>query len=78
MLTQKVLRIWCAMCAAENREQEAAEGEARAALELGPGSVGRPIGCQNKWYFFFDPKEEGKRSGCLEVATHVVFCFKMN
>lgn len=40
MLTQKVLRIWCAMCAAEKREQEAAEGEARAALELGPGSVG--------------------------------------
>lgn len=77
MLTQKVLRIWCAMCAAENREQEAAEGEARAALELGPGSVG-PLAARINGIFSLILRKKGKRSGCLEVTTHVVFCFKMN
>jgi len=77
MLTQKVLRIWCAMCAAEKREQEAAKVEARAALELGPGSVG-PLAASLNGIFSLILRKKGKRSGCLEVATHVVFCFKMN
>jgi len=77
MLTQKVLRIWCAMCAAEKREQEAAKLEARAALELGPGSVG-PLAASLNGIFSLILRKKGKRSGCLEVTTHVVFCFKMN
>jgi len=72
MLTQKVLRICCAMCAAEKREQEAAKVEARAALELGPGSVG-PLAASLNDIFSLILRKKGNDQGVSKLQH--MWCF---